>query len=174
MGGDQKTQGEPPKNFKDALYWIPGSKNRSDLGSKYLTFDQSCPNAKMIKVEDIDPRLVSNQDIAWMKNIPGTIQDKTILSARAIENEKVNKEDEPNFISGFKRQGVSKIKAEASIVLRDQEGKAAVFRVNTGSEGSEPNKVLSVGDPEDYETEDGDADLIMPTLGLMTRRHCLF
>ena len=53
LGKSSKSQPGPLKNFKDVLFWIPSSKNRSDLGSKFLTFDSACKSSPMITAEDL-------------------------------------------------------------------------------------------------------------------------
>ena len=145
--GDLKIKGNLQKNYKDILFWIPSPLNKSDCGTKYLTSDGVNPNMKMLTAEDIDPELKSGQDITWMSNIKETIKNKIIISARDIENQKKGMEDDLSYKSGFKNVGATKIKEQASILLRDSEGKSQVYKVNTGSEGGE-NKILTLKDPE--------------------------
>merc|ERR1711954_34126 len=58
-GGDtEETKGDIQKqNYKDVLFWIPGTMNKSDCGSKYLTFNESNQNYKMLTPDDINPTL---------------------------------------------------------------------------------------------------------------------
>ena len=77
----------------------------------------------MLTPEDIDPELKDGEDVVWMTDIRDTIKNKIILSARHIESQKKDVEDDPNFKSGFKHTGASKIKGETSILLRNSEGK---------------------------------------------------
>ena len=136
-----KSQAGPLKNFKDVLFWVPTSKNRSDLGSKYMTYDSSCKSAPMITARDIDPSLISTSDIDWMKDIRKSISEGIILSARKIESQKQHLgEDDQTYRSGFKSQGVTKIRKLTDIVLEDESGKPKVYGVTTGSQ------VLAVGD----------------------------
>ena len=81
-----------------------------------------------------------------MTDIRGTVKNKTILSARDVENQKKDIEDDPNFKTGFKHSGASKIKDQTNILLRDSQGKTQTYKVETGSkEGSE---ILALKDPE--------------------------
>ena len=113
-----------------------------------MTFDQTNPNMKMLTSEDIDPELKTGQNVIWMTNIGDTVKNKIIVSARDIQTQNKDMGDDPNYKSGFKNMGASKIKGETSILLRNSEGKAQVYKVNTGSEGgkiqSSPQRTLKI------------------------------
>ena len=143
-----KTRGDLQKqNYKDVLFWIPSGLNKSDCGSKYLTFNETNQNYKMLTPDDIDPALENGEAVAWMTDIEGHVKKQTILSARDIENQKKDMEEDPHFKTGFKQTSASKLKKETSILLRDNEGKTQIYRVDTGNENRD-NEILALKDPE--------------------------
>ena len=97
----------------------------------------------MLTSKDIDPELKTGQNVIWMTEIRDTIKNKIIVSARDIQDQKKDMEDDPNYKSGFKNMGASKIKSETSILLRNSEGKTQVYKVNTGNEGGEDTILTS-------------------------------
>merc|ERR1711978_65473 len=159
LGMSSKYQPGPPKNFKDVLFWLSGPKNYSDLGTKYLTYDSTCKGHPMLTAEDIDPSLMSQGNLEWMKDIPKSIQEGLLCSARQIQvNNQPLGEDDQKFRSGFKSQGVRKIKELTDIVLEDETGKPKVFEVSTGS------GVLAAGDVhEQGDQSDVDHGPLMPS-----------
>ena len=113
----------------------------------------------MLTAKDIDPSLMSQEDIAWMKNIPKSIEEGVIRSARQIqtENQPLG-EDDQKFQSGFKSQGVTRIKKFTGIVLKNESGKPEVFEVKTGSE------VLAANDAHEQGGQvDADHSPLMPS-----------
>ena len=109
----------------------------------------------MLTPEDIDPELKDGEDVVWMTNIRDTVKNKIILSARHIESQKKDVEDDPNFKSGFKHTGASKIKGETSILLRNSEGKTQAYKVDTGKEKGD-GEILALKDPENQPKPGGD------------------
>ena len=130
-GDTEETKGDIQKqNYKDVLFWIPGTMNKSDCGSKYLTFNESNQNYKMLTPDDINPTLEDDKAVTWMTDIESNIKNQTILSAREIENQKKDMEEDPHFKTGFKQTSASKIKKETSILLRDNEGRTQIYKFN--------------------------------------------
>ena len=74
------------QSYQDILYWVPGSMNMADQGTKFKTYDETGLNNKTLRADDCGPSSAHYLGLPWMTQIQKTINEGVIILARDLSS----------------------------------------------------------------------------------------